>query len=193
MIVTINKCQDPVLSILICHIEERANFLQRLLNCLQKQVVNTPVEIIIANHPRGAITIGAKRNLLVKEAAGEYVCFIDDDDQVNDKYVSLILNAAKAQSDCIGITGIYIEQGKPNWTFRHSITVHRWCKDKDCRIYFRTPNHLNPIKRSIAVQCPFPDIQFGEDRSFSDNVKPLLKTETFIEEPVYYYIFVKDK
>jgi glycosyltransferase involved in cell wall biosynthesis len=193
MVNIVNKCVNPVLSILICHIEEREKFLRNLLIRLHQQVINEPVEIIIAKHPRGTVTIGEKRNILVKESSGEYLCFIDDDDLISDNYVSLILNAAKTNPDCIGITGLYIEEGKPNWTFRHSITVNRWCKDKDRRIYFRTPNHLNPIKKTIAVKCPFPEIQFGEDRSFSDQVKVFLKTETYIEQPIYYYIFVKDK
>ena len=193
MINILNKCPSPILSILICNLDEREELFRKLMLVLYKQVENNNVEIIIANHPRGTVNIGEKRNLLVAAASGKYVCFIDDDDLVSDNYVSLILIAAEFDSDCIGMTGIYIEQGKANWSFRHSMTVTRWCKDKQNRIYYRTPNHLNPIKKSIVVQCPFPEIQYGEDKCFSDLIKPLINTETFLEYPIYYYIFVKDK
>lgn len=176
----------PILSVLICHLPERSLLLQRLLIRLKPQIVGKPVEIIINDAPKG-MTIGEKRNLLVGESHGKYLAFIDDDDLVSENYVSLILEAIKKRCDCIGIVGIYSKEGKKDWTFRHSITVSRWCKDVGRRIYFRTPNHLNPIKREFVLKCPFPKIQSGEDRAFSDSIRSLLRSETFIEEPIYYY------
>jgi len=65
--------------------------------------------------------------------------------------------------------------------------VTNWCKDKAAHIYFRTPNHLNPIRADHAKQCVFPQENWGEDKAYSDQVSPLLKTETFIEQPLYFY------
>lgn len=189
----IAKSDKPKLSVLICHLPERENFLKLLLSRLQPQAIDVPVEIITADHPRGVISIGEKRNILVNESKGEYVCFIDDDDLISGNYVSNVLRATKNNPDCVGINGKYLVRGKPEWTFRHSITVERWCKDKARRIYYRTPNHLNPIKRELVIQCPFPDKQFGEDKDFSDAIKPFLKTEFFVELPIYYYIYVEGK
>jgi len=182
----------PTISILICHLPERKSYLDFLLSRLKHQVIERPVEILIADQPRGMST-GDKRNYLVGLSKGEYVCFVDDDDLVSSSYVDKILRALKTKPDCVGITGKYLVKGQNEWSFRHSITVERWCKDKMRRIYFRTPNHLNPIKREIVVKCPFPSVTFGEDRAFSDAIRPLLKTEIYIEPPIYYYYFVKDK
>jgi glycosyltransferase involved in cell wall biosynthesis len=179
-----------VLSILICSLPERTNQLTRLLTVLDKQVNQHKIEVeyLIDFTPRGMMTTGFKRNELLYRAKGEYVCYVDDDDLVSTDYVSKILAAAKCDSDCIGIVGILKRKGRPDWTFRHSITVDRWCKDKEKKIYFRTPNHLNPIKRRLADLTGFNNLTIGEDRDYSDRIKSHLKTETFIEGPIYYYL-----
>jgi glycosyltransferase involved in cell wall biosynthesis len=146
------------------------------------------VEILVDIAPRGIITTGFKRNDLLRQAKGEYICYVDDDDLVSIDYIKKILLAAENDHDCIGMVGILRSTGEPDWTFRHSITVDRWCKDRQKKIYFRTPNHLNPVKRRIAYLVGFKDITIGEDRDYSDRLRPLLKTETFIEDPIYYYL-----
>ena len=181
------KCADPQLSILICHLPERETLLQNLVMELVQQINEGPVEIWIDNTIPEIQTIGAKRNVLMDVATGRYLAFIDDDDTVTGNYVRLILNAIREGNDCIGIVGILKRQGKPDWQFRHSITVGRWCKDKQKRIYFRTPNHLNPVKSELAKQVMFPEMNYGEDKSYSDKLRPLLTTETFIETPIYIY------
>jgi hypothetical protein len=30
---------------------------------------------------------------------------------------------------------------------------------------------------------------FGEDKQFSEEIKPLLKTEDLIDDPIYYYLY----
>jgi len=177
------ECKNPVLSIHVAHLPERVEKLRALLYVLKPQAEAWGnIEILMNSAPRGAITTGRKRNLMMAESKGDYSCAIDDDDMVSTQYITLILNAVKPRPDCVGIVGRVND-----WTFRHSITVTNWCRDKHKHIYFRPPNHLNPIKTELCRQCPFPDITVGEDRAFSDTVKKLTKTEAFIEEPIYFY------
>jgi glycosyltransferase involved in cell wall biosynthesis len=180
----------PVLSILICSLPERKESLDRLLKILDCQIRNckSEVEYLVDCTPRGIVTTGTKRNHLLEKAHGRYVAYIDDDDIVSLDYVKRILAATDGDPDCVGMVGILSRQFKPDWTFRHSITVSRWCKDKENRIYYRTPNHLNPIKKMLADIVGFKDITISEDRDYSDRIKPLLKTETFIESPIYFYL-----
>jgi glycosyltransferase involved in cell wall biosynthesis len=178
----------PILSILICHIPEREAKLGQLYNVLIPQVrKRNDVEVLVNSIPRGKITVGEKRNLLLQSAKGKYVCFIDDDDLVSAGYIEKIMEAAKLNRDCIGFAGLYRRPGRSDWTFRHSITVNRWCRDKVKRIYFRSPNHLNPIKREIALSVGFKPINVGEDKDFSDRIKPLIRSECFIESVIYIY------
>lgn len=181
---------QPVLSILICSLPERIHTLNRLLAILDRQIDRYPgqVEYLVDSTPRGIITTGCKRNELLRQAKGEYIAYVDDDDIVSVDYVGRILLAAKDQNDCIGMVGVLRRIGKPDWTFRHSITVDRWCKDKEKKIYFRTPNHLNPVKRRIADLIKFKNLTVGEDRDYSDRLRPFLKTETFLEGPIYFYL-----
>lgn len=181
------------LSILICSLHNRAEKLERLLLELHGQTLGNPVEVL-SETDNGEMSIGRKRNILLHRATGEYLAFVDDDDTVSQTYALLILNHIAMYEgehgenpDCIGMCGHIVRDGEIGWQFRHSITVSRWCKDKANQIYFRTPNHLNPIRRSIAQRIQFPESNWGEDRSYSDQVKPMLKTESFIEQPIYFY------
>ena len=60
-------------------------------------------------------------------------------------------------------------------------------------IYYRTPNHISPVKRELALQAGFPEIAFGEDHEYSKRLLPLLKTETIIKENLYHYDFYEQK
>jgi len=190
VIINHKQCCDPVLSILICHLPDRVSLLN-LLDELKKQTeTKDNVEILVCDDPRGSITIGGKRNLLLNAAKGTYAAFIDDDDMVSPNYIQKVLNASRDGKDCIGIVGIIKRKNWPDWAFRHSITVGRWCKDKSALIYFRTPNHLNPVKLEIAKKVMFKEIDHGEDKDYSERLRPLLKNETFIEHPIYFYLKV---
>ena len=82
----------PELSILICSLEERKEeFLSRIISILTPQIKDNDVEIVILTDD-GEMPIGTKRNLSLDVSNGKYVCFIDDDDIVSDKYVELVLS-----------------------------------------------------------------------------------------------------
>ena len=107
------------LSILICHVPERAEKLERLMDVLRPQL-NDGVEVLIETDAR-EMTIGAKRNLLLEKAKGQYVCFVDDDDLVPPYYVAKILEAISKHPDCIGIRGHYIWGERVPALFIHSL------------------------------------------------------------------------
>ena len=178
------KMEHPQLSILICHLKNRGEIFKILHEKLTKQIT-TPgsVEIIVAED-NGDISIGAKRNKLLSWAIGDYVAFVDDDDDVSDDYVSSILSAVVTSPDCVGIEGI-LKSNFGDMLFRHSIQFQGWYTGVDA--FYRTPNHLNPVKRGIAQSIIFPDIQFGEDQRYSDYLQKMLKTEIYIGHPIYFY------
>ena len=180
-----------VLSILICSLPERENQLKRLLKILDEQIDKLPVkcvEYLVDCAGRGVMTTGQKRNDLLARAKGEYICYVDDDDIVSNDYIQKVLEALESKPDCVGMVGVLKRPGVEDWTFRHSITVDRWCSDKEKKIYFRTPNHLNPVKRILADTVAFKNITIGEDHDYSTRLKPLLKTEVFIEGIIYFYL-----
>jgi hypothetical protein len=177
------------LSILICSLHARKKYLERLSNILKPQKTNE-VEIL-CSIDNGESSIGSKRQKLINSAVGEYVAFIDDDDLVSDDYVKLILEGIKDKPDVIGIHLIMNTDGKLSGKTYHSLKYDHWFdKDGDdpsWRYYYRNPNHLNPIRRELAVKSKYPNISNGEDRVFSMNVLPFLKTEYYIDTPIYFY------
>lgn len=172
------------LSILICTIPEREAFLNRLLNILTEQ--NGDYELLINGSNQ---SIGAKRNFLLAEASGEYVAFIDDDDTVSEHYISHLMDGINKGVDCCSLTGIITDDGKNPRKFIHSDKYDSWF-EKD-NIYYRCVNHLNCIKKSIALQIGFPEKNRGEDHDYSMKLKKsgLIKTEHEIKPVIYYYEF----
>ena len=200
-----------ILSILICTLKNRVASLSELLSVLipqcgrliEKRSVKIKsgsieviiyqfknVEILTASDNR-SITTGSKRNLLTMMASGVYQVFIDDDDMVPGYYVEEILGAARSQPDCIGMNGVITTNGanEKKWFISREYG-HWFTKDG---IYYRTPNHISPVRRTIALQCPFPNTSSGEDSAFSEAILPLLHTEALIDKPMYYYNFMSPK
>ncbi len=182
----------PVISILICTIPERKKMFDLLHAWLEAQISHladkSAVEILINDH--AGITIGAKRNSLLRGAFGKYVVTIDDDDWVPAYYVSELLKAAESNTDCFAINGTMTTNGQHpiRWEISKdhvygAITVN------DKTEYRRHPNHITPIKAYIAKQFSFPDVSWGEDFQWCKAIHDakVIKTEYKIEPPMYFY------
>lgn len=174
------------LSILICSLNEREAMRNQLLQQLRNQKTEE-VEILV-EVDNGDMLIGDKRNLLLKRAKGDYVCFVDDDDSVSSDYVAKILKSVEDGPDCCGIEGTMTTNGRRPKKFIHSLRYKMWFEKNG--VYYRNPNHLNPIKREIALKVGFTGKSHGEDRDFSKSVLPHLKTETYIQGPIYTYKYI---
>jgi len=216
------------LSILICHLEERKELLDRLMACLEKQMTGE-VEIVIETDKglaNGGMKRGLKRNMLLYKARGEYVSMVDDDDLVSDgtehpAYIPSILTAIESgnvahyslnnpedkiaqlvqytgerkKPDCVGITGELRFGNDPHLLFYHSMKYSLdWWDDKATAVpgkaqYYRTPNHLNPVRKELAMKARFIDEEdWSEDHSYGKRLHKLIKTEVYIQHPIYYYI-----
>lgn len=166
--------------------------LQKLCRLLNSQIADDDQSIgIICECDDGEMTTGAKRNKLLSLATADYICFIDDDDLVSDNYIASIKNALITKPDCVGIEGTITFDGQHPAKFIHSKRYSSWFEQNG--IYYRTPNHLNPIKRETALKVGFPDQRHGEDSTYSSGIFPLLETEVYIEGPIYLYNFRRNK
>jgi glycosyltransferase involved in cell wall biosynthesis len=173
------------LSVLICTIPKRQDKFERLLNLLTAQYVDG-VQFLSDNSEQ--ITIGEKRNHLISRAKGEYICFVDDDDIISVKYISSILDALQSKPDCVGIEGVILCNANCPRKFYHTVEAKGWYTSG--AEYWRTPNHLNPIRTDLVKQIGFnASKSFGEDLEFSKRIKPLLKTEVMVDVPIYYYLY----
>lgn len=180
-----------LLSVLICTLDDRRKWFRRLSGEIARQVsgggFEKQVEVKGLSDNR-QMTIGRKRNLLMRAAQGEYVCFVDDDDWVAPCYVCELVNALSSGPDCAGIQG-RIEHPKDNWrTFYHSIKYKSYTEDP--KGYYRPPNHLNPVRKRIAERFPFNHVSHGEDTEYALKMlhARVLKVERMVEQPIYYYV-----
>lgn len=186
------------LSILICTMPQRSEMFYSLKNKILNQIekANTN-DVEILSNDRLDITTGEKRNILLTQAKGKYLCFVDDDDDVSDCYVDELLKAVRSNKDCASLKGIITWDGEKPEVFEHSIKYKEYRNDLRCQevVYERYPNHLNCIKSCIAKQISFTHKNHSEDTDFADSLfeSKLIKSEYYIEEILYYYRYARKK
>lgn len=184
------------LSILICTLPERKEMYTFIHKKLLNQIFDLGVfseQVEICTHNNTLMTTGAKRNELLQMSRGKFIVFVDDDDDVSDDYVEKIVFTIMKHPyiDCIGIEGIITTDGlqQKNWFI--SIDSKDWYEENN--IYYRTPNHISPVRIDLALQAGFPDVTYGEDREYSKRLLPLCKNEAKIKGSLYHYKYISKK
>ncbi len=185
------------LSLLIPTIQRDAKLLPNLLSQIDSQAKLYPNEVEVVIDTSEQDSVGAKRNRLLQDAKGEYMAFIDSDDEIADNYIDLIMKAVDAKPDCVSLKGIITTDGKNPLVFEHSLKYDAWKTNEVSNPirYFRFPNHLNTIKTSIAKQIKFAEKNHGEDFEWSTELhySGLLNTEYYIDQVIYFYKFISNK
>lgn len=177
------------LSVLICSLVSRLPSFSILMKELTRQARFYPKQAeVLSLMDDGMLSVGEKRNTLIQCATGDYVLFVDDDDEVDQEYINLLMKATESKADVLTITSlVYINQFPPKLCYFST----KFCDEGESNEhYWRWPNHLCAIQRKIALSHPFPDLSFGEDSAFSRSVRNDLKTEYLVsDKPIYHYHF----
>lgn len=174
------------LSILIPTIDGRREMLNGLLTSLYSQYTGEDVEILI---DCDGGTIGAKRQRMIEKAKGLYVAFIDDDDTVSTEYIKSVLPSCNG-CDVIGFRGYMTTNGKKPKGF----VISKDVEYKEVNgVYYRFNNHLSPVRRELALQVGYKDLSYQEDYDYACRLRPLVKTEVFIDKKLYHYRYVSKK
>lgn len=174
------------LTIGIPSIPSRACLVTDLVARLVAQAGDKLVEVLclIDNKRR---SIGAKRNVIIAMAKGEFVVLIDDDDKVSDDYVDSLLNAitSNPNADCI-VFDVHVSGYTQNpKTCKYGI---EYTHGEDDEFYYRKPNHLMCYKTSIANAHQYEDFR-GEDDAWAQRAVHDIKIQTRINKILYYYIY----
>jgi glycosyltransferase involved in cell wall biosynthesis len=178
----------PDWTILIATLGRRKGSLERLLSGLMPQVDTARGRVTVeALWNNGERSIAQVRQDLLAHAEARYVCFIDDDDEVPPYYVEKAL----AHMDGVDYIGFKVQVGEldsrgPVLAY-HSLRYDGW--HQDFHGYYRHVTHLNPVRRELVADVSYvaETAHYGEDHSWSDRAYPLLETEFFIDEVMYYY------
>ena len=178
------------LSICIATVPSRRAQLERLLDCVYGQIArDAPREVEVLVDATDRVT-SDKRQSLLGRALGHYVAFVDDDDMVSHDYVDKVVTAIKENAyaaDCLSLSGAMTTDGARVERFEHSLAHDRWYQRAD-GVHCRTPNHLNAVRRSLALAAGFPEnVSHGEDREYARRLRPMLKLEAAVDGDIYHY------
>jgi hypothetical protein len=174
-----------VWTILIATQGRRAAQLQRLLAGLLPQAEAAGGQVkVLALWNNGERRLGEVRQDLLWHATGTYVSFVDDDDEVPPYYVSAVLPLLDGTVDYIGWRmQCYIDGVAAKPTI-HSLRYSGWHDDEDG--YYRDITHLNPVRRQLALLGDF-RTAWPEDSTWVASLRGHVRTEAFIDRPMYLY------
>lgn len=170
------------LSILIPSLPSRYEQLWYLLSKLTPQITDDVELIILTDNKK--ITLWEKRNKMVSLAHGDYIVFLDDDDDISDDYVSSLLDATHYNTDVICYKMKCSVEWQPYKMVHFSKDFVNWQTYIE---YFRKPNHLMCYRKDILQKAKWQDITYWEDMIFSEEVSKYIKTEHIIDKVLYYY------
>ena len=179
------------LSVLICAVGDRmykAAQLYHHLNASSWGCFNGEYEILMLMDNRKR-SIGLKRQALLDVARGDYVCFVDDDDEVSYEFLSLILQAMhddKDQAPVFTFPTLCVSKEHGSMRVEHSLRY----ENEEARLpsFTRKPWFMHPIRRVYAKTSIFPDKNWGEDQVWLENLWPLMASEHVVtHHPLYTY------
>lgn len=179
------------LSVLVCSVHTRyKTFLPKIQDQLYDQLNalaeadQQRVEIIVLTDNK-QMMLGHKRNTMIDIAQGEYIVFVDDDDRIADDYIAQLLTATASGADSIVFQAEVSLNGEPAKLCYYSKDYKRDYNKPST--YYRIPNHICCIKRSVSLKSSFPNVLYGEDAGYGKVLLPFLKTEHKIDAVLYYY------
>lgn len=177
------------LSILIPTLPEPQSriYLQRITNILKSQIKNHDVQLVIDDAPRNVPT-GQKRNAMVQRATGDYIVSIDCDDTVPMYYLDEIFKALQFNPDVVTFCGHMLTDGKNRKNF--VIKLGEKYEERN-GVYYRFPNHLTVMKKSLVQHVKFRHVWVQEDYHWAREIheKQLLKNEIHLPIDMYCYDF----
>src|SRR5690606_16364957 len=179
------------LSILIPSVHTRRNtFLPKIQDEIYRQIDDLDylqkeqVEVLVLSDNK-SIMLGDKRNCMVELAKGEYIQFVDDDDEIHPDFIKKLLEATKHDTDVITFYAKVTINGKNSKICDYSI--HNKKDYNTHNRYYRIPNHISCVKREVSLKSSFPSLKYAEDQAYAKLLLPHIKTEYQIKEVLYYY------
>lgn len=175
----------PKWNILVATLGQREERFTRLVSSLLPQLEKAEGQVrLTALWNNGERAISHVRQDLVDHAVGEYITFVDDDDELPEYYVEKILPLLDG-IDYIGWRMQCILDGNIlNPTF-HSLKYNGWYDDENG--YYRDISHLNPIRLDLARHADFRKCTLPEDIAWVTQLRPHIKTEHYIDDVMYTY------
>ena len=171
------------LSILIPSIPSRFKLLTKIFAKLDSQSTDEVEILVFIDNKRRSI--GLKRDALMQMSKGDYVCFVDDDDDVEDDYIEQLLIGCAAGKDVVVFWQRAYSDGKEAMIdFDLSNENTPFIAGA---IVARKPFHVCAFRGDIARQYRFPNLMYGEDWIWCEKVLDDVKTQYKIGKILHTY------
>jgi glycosyltransferase involved in cell wall biosynthesis len=132
-----------------------------------------------------ARSIGGKRQALVDIARGEYIAFVDDDDDISDDYVASLLTAIETGAEVITFKQRAIYNG-----LESEVVFGINNQDEILNpggITLRAPWHVCAWKRSLVDGCLFAESNYHEDVIWCKQARQRAKRAHHIDKVLHTY------
>jgi glycosyltransferase involved in cell wall biosynthesis len=178
---------NPVLSVLIPSVPSRREMAWKLFDKISEQALdddeNVEVLLLLDNKTR---SIGKKREALVQISKGDYVAFVDDDDDVAPDYVKeLTIEAFLPGADVVVFPTTCTLNDGPTVTVEHDISYPN--EQYSPAGFRRSAWQMHAWRGDLARATPFPDLNFGEDWPWCEAMLKHVKTQAKIDQVLYHY------
>ena len=181
----LERTKHMILSILTPTIpERRTKCMYVLADKIAKQIGGQAVEHLILSDNRKR-SIGAKRQALLDIARGQYIAFVDDDDDIADSYVEELLAAAASGADVITFLQGATYNGQQSVVdFQLGQGDHGFAPGG---ITNRDAWHVNAWRRSRVAHCQFGESNYGEDLTWCQQARRMAQTTVHIPKILHFY------
>jgi glycosyltransferase involved in cell wall biosynthesis len=178
------------LSILVPTVPSRINyFYPKIMNNLLKQTEDRTDVEIIALFDNKKRSIGKKRQEMLDLSNGEYVVFIDDDDRIVDDYIKKIMETLYEYEniDCVLYNVICcVENSNLKKLCKYGIEFEYGDINNGTE-WRGKPSHTMVWKSEITKHHGYNDMINKEDIDWIERACLDIKTQTRIDEVLYYY------
>jgi hypothetical protein len=180
------RAPTPKLSVLIPTITEREAEANALFRSLENRVKGRGVEILMMRENL-LCGIGEARNKLLRAAGGEYITFLDDDDDLLEGYFELVLSAIKRGKDVVSYDQHAVVDGaEGRITCRLGYEVGQFRPGGVAR---RPPWFWCAWRRELACAYAVPQVRKNEDFAWLQHLWMEAETETHIPQVLHRYQF----
>lgn len=184
------------LSILMPSIPQRKEMFDRLFTEVANQSMicykNHPtlgrIEILSDNTKSfrdGGMSIGEKRDSLIKKATGNYLCFLDDDESISPDYVETLMRLCYENEDVCTFRSI--AKLTNNWALIDMSLFNSNQQINPEGITNREPWHICPVRSEYAKLYSFDNINYGEDWNWFNQVLKHCHTEAKTSKIIHQY------
>lgn len=161
------------LSILIATVKERHEQFKALHDKLSRMIEGKDIEILYDDAPRydepNGLTVGEKRQALIDRAAGKYICFVDDDDDVTWPFIEEVYPLLDNDVDVINANVLAYIDG-----VKHIIdqSIYYESEPLQAEVTKRYPSVMSVWNRKTTNKARFKPMNNGEDFDWTKAMNP---------------------